>query len=302
MSDRSLAAQAAEQHGLFSVQQVRASGLSHAAASRRLSSGRWLSVHRGVYRVAGTPETWHGRMMAATLAAGEDSMASHRSARRLWALGKTTEFCEIVVPYDHERRLRGVGIHRCNLLLPVDRRVVESIPVTGPELTLLQLGSILPPWTIDGLVDDAINRGLTILPKLRWRLKELGKQGRNGCGVLREVLDARDPEAAAAATKLERALHRIVKHSSLPNPQLQHVIRAPDGRFIGRVDAAWPEHRVVVEAEGAEWHAALKHWAKDMERQNDLEAHGWSVFRFSYWQVIADPDYVLRTLTSRLSR
>jgi len=296
-----LAALAAQQHGTCSLEQAREYGLTRSDAAHRVATGRWLAVHRGVYRFAGAPDTWHSRIMAAALAGGRRALASHRAAARLWGLLDDGEGCELVVPYEHARRIRGVRIHRSNMLVPVDRRVVDSVPVTSPELTLLHLGSLLPPWRIDGLVDSAIRRRLTSLPKLRWRRKVLGRQGRNGCGVLREVLDARDPEAAAAESRLERAFFAIVKGSALAQPRLQHVVTDPDGRFIARVDAAWIDQRVVAELDGAEWHAPLARWAGDLERRNALEALGWRVVNFTYWQVMRRPRQVLATLDSMFS-
>ncbi len=51
-------------------------------------------------------------------------------------------------------------------------------------------------------------------------------------------------------TRLRLRLHR----SGLPPPVAQYEVRC-DGRFVARVDLAWPEQRLALECDGA-WHGA----------------------------------------------
>jgi hypothetical protein len=56
----------------------------------------------------------------------------------------------------------------------------------------------------------------------------------------------------------------------------QYVVRDADGRFIARVDLAFPEHRVAIEYDGA-WHGKPGQLAHDRRRLNALVAAGWTV-------------------------
>src|SRR5680860_976377 len=230
MSERDLEQRAAQQHGVFSIAQARDAGLSENQIYHHLRTTSWVRVRTGVFRGAGTPETWRGMLLAECLALGAESLVSHRAAGRLWKLaGLTEQPIELTVASNRFGSTRTALVHRCKLLVPEDRRTIDDIPVTGPELTLLQLAGVCHRWRLDGLVDDAIRRDLTSLPKLRWRLRVLGRRGRNGSGVLRSVLDARDPETAAAQSTLERKFFELTRAAKVPKPVLQHRVVSADG-------------------------------------------------------------------------
>jgi very-short-patch-repair endonuclease len=48
------------------------------------------------------------------------------------------------------------------------------------------------------------------------------------------------------------------------------------GRFVARVDFAWPDRKVIVEYDGL-WHAEDGQFVKDRRRLNQLRAAGWTV-------------------------
>lgn len=298
MSEHDIVKLASEQHGVVSATQARSAGLTLRQIQLRRESAQWTQVRPGVYRVGGAPDTWRAQLLACCLAVGPDALVSHTSAARLWKLpGWHEDSVEITVGPHHAGTLPAARVHRCNLLLPQDRRRVDHLPVTGPELTLLHLGGVVSPSRLDGLVDDAIRLGLTTFAKVRWRLKILGRRGRNGSGVLRRVLDARDPEGAKAQSTLERRFFQLVRSTDLPKPKLQHLVSTPAGAFVARVDAAWPTQMLAVELDGCEFHAPLARWTGDLDRQNRLVALGWRVLRFTWWEVHDKPHHVRTKLT-----
>jgi very-short-patch-repair endonuclease len=65
----------------------------------------------------------------------------------------------------------------------------------------------------------------------------------------------------------------------LPAPVPQYVVLAA-GDFLGRVDLAWPEARLIVEYEGAH-HFEDGQIRRDDERYRRLAAAGWRVIRLS---------------------
>ena len=58
-----------------------------------------------------------------------------------------------------------------------------------------------------------------------------------------------------------------------------------DGRTI-IPDFRWPEQRLVIEADGAEWHDNRLTREDDAEKQAILEAHGERVIRLTWQQTI----------------
>ena len=77
---------ATQQHGVITLAQLPGVGLSSAAVTRRVQTGRLFRVHRGVYAVRHTALGNEGRWMAAVLASGKGAVLSHRSAAELWAM------------------------------------------------------------------------------------------------------------------------------------------------------------------------------------------------------------------------
>jgi hypothetical protein len=67
--------------------------------------------------------------------------------------------------------------------------------------------------------------------------------------------------------------------SGLPRPVPQFVV-VEAGEWLGQVDLAWPEARLIVEYEGA-YHFDELQIPKDDERYAQLVAAGWRVIRLS---------------------
>jgi len=86
IADVLLARLAANQHGVVSLEQLRAIGISSHAIAHRVRIGRLHRIHRGVYAVGHARLSNEGRWMAAVLACGYGAALSHRSAAALWGL------------------------------------------------------------------------------------------------------------------------------------------------------------------------------------------------------------------------
>ncbi|MGY2003870.1 endonuclease domain-containing protein [Blastococcus sp. SYSU DS1024] len=80
----------------------------------------------------------------------------------------------------------------------------------------------------------------------------------------------------------------------------QFSVRDRDGAFIGRVDLAFPRHRVAIEYDGA-WHAEPGQFAKDRRRLNRLTAAGWTVIHLTAAD-LRDPQAVVARVREALVR
>lgn len=73
-----------------------------------------------------------------------------------------------------------------------------------------------------------------------------------------------------------RLVRRLVANR-LPEPKLQHEVYDTAGRFVARLDLAYPGDRVGLEMNGFRWHATPLAYARDQERLRRLAALGWLV-------------------------
>ena len=97
---------------------------------------------------------------------------------------------------------------------------------------------------------------------------------------------------------MESVLRWLLLRAGLPRPELQVELRDAAG-FIGRVDMAWRDRRVVVEFDG-DLHRERSVFVTDLRRQNRLVAAGWVVLRFTSADVLGRPDDVVAAVRSAL--
>jgi len=273
--DIALAHVVEQQHGIFHVQLVDSIGFTQRQRDRRVEQGRWISMFDGVYRIAGAPVTWRGMVLAACLAGGPHAVASRRSAASVWAVGGGDErIQEILCPRWRRPKEPGLVVHETKALDTRDVTVVDAIPVTTVERTLLDLGAVRHPLTVERAVETALRKELTTLPDLRVTVRRLGRRGRNGVGVLRRILDERDPDRRLTESEMEMRMLHVLRANGLPEPITQFEIRH-QGRFVARVDAAYPEFRIALEYESFAWHTGKDALVRDSARRNAVVGAGW---------------------------
>jgi very-short-patch-repair endonuclease len=295
MREHSLLELASRQYGLVEWKQATTLGVSEKWLRHAVTAGRLVRVLPAVYRVAGAPITREQRLLAPCLAAGPGSAASHRSAAHEWGLADFADVVEIVTPRAQWPRLPGVVVHRSTDLRPDHVTVRHGLPVTKPLRTLVDLGAVVP-WS----VADALERGLTArlyaITAADAVLDDLGCKGRTGVGVFRQVLDNRALGRAVPDSLLEVRMARLLRRHDIPMPEFQHWVTDHI-----RVDFAYPELKIVIEVDGHGVHSTPEALAADLERQNRLVLLGWTVLRFTWKQVVKQPDVVARTVLDTLA-
>jgi hypothetical protein len=286
--DRRVTRVARSQFGLITKDNAIGLGLPVEAIRRRVRSRRWEKVHSGVYRVAGTPGSIEQEVLSAVFASGPGAAASHRSAAALWRLrGVVTEGPEVVVLYPKDPRPTGVRIYRSRTLRPDDVTTIGPVPITAPARTMLDLSAILDLASLEDALDDALQRRLVTTKKLQDRIAS-ARRGVQGVDGLRELLALR-AAGHLGESGFENRLRRLLVSGGLPVPVAQYVVRAADGTFIARVDLAYPDARLAVEADGYAFHSGRRAFERDRERQNRLINAGWRVLRVTPSQLDSDP-------------
>ena len=274
-ADQLLALAAEQNHGVFATQHVRGAGLTSKDADWRIASGRWVVVHRGVYRFAGTPLSWRGALLAACWAGGFRAAASHRSAAKLWDLpGGRREPLEIVCPRWRRAQHEGLIVHETKALTELDLTEVDGVPVTTVGRTLLDLGAVCGPRTVELAFENALRRDLTTIAALRPMLARLGRQGRNGAGVLRALVEDRDPDRRPTESDRETLVMQMLRMNGMPQPIPQYDIYNGT-RFVARVDFAYPEWMIAGEYESYQEHTGKAALIRDNPRRNAIVSAGW---------------------------
>lgn len=74
-----------------------------------------------------------------------------------------------------------------------------------------------------------------------------------------------------------------------------------DAAFFAWVDLADLDHGIVVEADSYRHHATREGFERDCERYDELVVRGFLVLRFTWRQVMNDPEWVKATLVAAMS-
>jgi hypothetical protein len=270
---------AARQHWLLTRAQAVGCGLSPRQIERRLASGRWAIVGRGLYRLTAAPATWQQRALAACLAGPAGTVVSHLTAAALHGLTSPPWRPHVTVPSAARPSAGPAIVHRSDLD-PRDRLTVAGVPCTGVARTLLDCAALVSHRRLCELVDTAFCERLSHTVAVDATLERAhAGRGRQGVEALRRARRAWSP-GIEPGSPAEMRLLRHVHSWGIEPPALQIELREADGAFIGRVDAGWPAWRVGLEYDSDRYHNP-RAWSRDESRQVRYQAIGWKVHRVS---------------------
>lgn len=241
-----------------------------------LADGSVVRIARGRYAV---PAAEEGRVAAGRLSA----TASHTTAALHWGWKvKTTPACPHVTLPRH-RKLRagardGVTLHWRDL---PERHVADGW-VTSPVRTVIDCCLDLPFDEALAVFDSAWRAGLRPHAVQEAALT-LSRNQRSRVLAVARAADR------GAANPFESVLRAIALEEGL-GVACQVVIR--DGGFYARVDLADEELRIVLEADSFEFHGERRALDRDCRRYDELVVRDWIVLRFSWEQVMFQPEFV----------
>jgi very-short-patch-repair endonuclease len=275
---------AARQHGVISYAQLINAGLTEAGIKHRVTAGWLHRVHRGVFAVGHAGLTPRGFWAAAVLSGGDAAALSHRSAAALWGIWRDGDRPAITSNGINRRGAPGVETH-VGRLRPGDTLLVDGIRVTKVARTLLDLAEVLTVEQLVRAIDNATNNRHLRPNLLSSTISE--SRGRRGLRPLKQALLITRPEDVLTRSELERRALQLVRRAGLPQPEVNVRLHGYE------VDLLWRDAGLVVELDGSEYHDP----EHDTRRDNNLRAHGWSVSRFTWRQIVNDPDWVVACLT-----
>jgi hypothetical protein len=240
-----------------------------------------------VYAVGHRPLRIEGQLAAALFHAGTGAALSHTTASWWWRLtGAPPAVIHLATPH-RPAPARGLRLHR----RPAVSRVFERrLPVTPVPRTLLDLAAITDERTLRLALAQADHRKVLDPDAVR---AELG-HGRRGAKALRSALARHLPELARADSELEIEFLLLVERACLPIPEANAWIEGL------KVDALWREQRLVAELDGHATHANPVANEEDRRRELILRRAGYRVVRYTWQQVLHEPEAVVADLISSL--
>ena len=299
--DHEIAKLAERQHGVYSRSQVMELGATPSLVRRRLTSGAWTRAGYDVYAVPGVPESYRRDVMVGCLVVPR-AVASHETAACLHGF-PFLKPGPVIVTTDRSSTHRTTTAHvfRSAVAIPEDQLdQVDGIPTTSRARTVVDLAGVLHEHRFERLVDDLLGSRAVEIESLRVTFEACARRGRRGIAIMRELLEERGPGDAVTESVLEADVLRLIREAGLPEPVCQHPVPWSDAT-PGRVDFAYPEQRVIVEADGRRWHARYEDFERDRRRDAEAMRAGWRVLRFTWRQTRDDPGFVTSTLRAVLA-
>ncbi|MDP9222627.1 MAG: endonuclease domain-containing protein [Actinomycetota bacterium] len=290
------------QHGCFSRKQALACGVTRRQIDHRVAARRWLILLPRVFVVNGLPVSWRGWVMAGCLRAAPGASAAGSTAARLWELlPESSGPIEVATTRNIRRKdpassdLPVHHFHRVGRLPKEQIIVVDGIPVTSVERTLLDVAGAAPPWTFNEALDCALRKELTSLERIAHYLDEERRSGVDGVRRLRAAVELRLGETGTSRSVLEREFLELVRTSDLPLPELNQPVEGPDG-FLAIVDMIYPDHKVIIEVQSFAHHSSLEAFNNDAERLGTLTALGYRALEVTSDQIRRRPQKTIDRL------
>jgi hypothetical protein len=271
--------------GPFTSAQAAEAGVSR----RALQSTVWRHVFRDVWVHRDVADTRERRLAAAKLVVPTHGVLCGLTAA--WIHGadvRREDDLDVHVGFPKGRRLRPrPGLRVCQETLEdSDWVVVDGVRVTTPLRTTFDCLRLLRG--VDRLVvaDAMTHSGIVTVDELRRyfaahrRLRNL----RRGEALLDDV----EPKSESP---METRTRIALTDRGLPRPEAQWEVRTVNGRFVARIDLAYPDVRLAIEYDGA-WH-----WEErraDERRRTAVRALGWEIHVVDADDVYGNPDGLAR--------
>jgi very-short-patch-repair endonuclease len=218
--------------------------------------------------------------MAAVLACGEGAVLSHLDAAALHDVRRTGSG-RIHVSAPSRHNIPGVRCHRVPSLHAEDAATVEGIPVTSLARTCLDLAEVLSPGRLIDVLEAGQRQNKLDVRAIIATIDR--NPGRRGLRTLQAAIAELADDPPLLQSDLERAFRRLVRAFDLPMPQFNVYV---EGELC---DVVWPEHRLIVEVDGWNWHRSRRAFGNDRARDRKLIRAHWTVVRFTDDQVEKDP-------------
>lgn len=295
---------AAGRQGAFTVDDLRAAGITRESLRHALRRGLVRRLYRGVYASAVAAQRDRCWFFGAVLTADGRAAVCRRTAAVVHQLPvedvarAADGFPVVHVVLTGRRQIRPCDhrvVHRPRALSVADLTERRGLPTTTLERTVLDLGAELPADELVNLVAHVVQHGRTTSKRLSEATARAGRTP--GARQLHEVLRTLSDGHQSA---FEVALARLIGRSQLPVAKYGVTLVTSSGER--RPDAYWPEAAVALEADGKAFHLGPDAWEADLERDDDLAAIGVEAVHVTFRQFTREPAEVLARIERVLRR
>ncbi|WP_141233792.1 endonuclease domain-containing protein [Geodermatophilus saharensis] len=258
--------------GVFVGSAAVAEGFLTRGQLRRRSYRR---LAQGVYADPGLPVDHRLRCRGVALLAPPGVAVGGHSAAAWYGAPFAAADDQVTLVCPEEVRWRGpreATVHH-TVLSPADVVVADDVPITVPLRTAWDVMTLEPLTTAVAALDAMVRAGTVSRADLD--TMALHGAGRWGVSRVRRAVPLVDPRAESPPESRLRVC--LVLAGLEPVPQFEVF---DHGRFVARVDLAFPDVRLAIEYEGAH-HFEPDQVARDAERLDRLRAAGWRVIRVS---------------------
>ncbi len=292
------------QCGLISLEQLIASGKSHSAVMRMVTNGRLKRILSRVYAVAGSGASDERNLWAAHLYFGDSSALSHVTSAWNWGFDGFSPR-PIHVSTMNKRNSSGLTlpdgttiiVHRVDRYLASEIVKVKGLQTTSVRRTVLELCGC-KHRRAPRVVDAALRKELTTVGDLWLYLEQEWMRGRRGVRIMRDLLVERTPGRVPSDSELELDLRDLIDAEGLPPPHHQFPVELPFDTV--HIDIAYPEAMLAIECDSSTWHLDAESANRDKERDIELQALGWTVYRFTWAMIRFEPQRVVAAIRRHL--
>lgn len=280
--------------GPFTRVQWRAAGYT----DDQLESAQWRRLFHGVWVAADTPnsrELWLG---AARLVIPPRGVLCGLTASSIFGADvRRLDDYDVHVGFAKGQRIRKrPGLAVCQETLdPSDITCVDGVQITTPLRTAFDCLRLLKGAERLVVADALTHLGLVDLDELRRYFAS--KRRLRNLRIGEALLDFVEP---LTESPMESRLRVVLLDGGLPKPKAQHEVRNAAGRFLGRLDLAYPEAKLGVEYDGADHFLQRR---EDDRRRTAIREEGWEILVYSaddvYKTPIATSGEVARYLRAR---
>lgn len=156
------------------------------------------------------------------------------------------------------------------------------MPLTVLEAAVRQRGGAK-------LMDSALQHHVEL--RELWQA-QLRNKGRYGSPAARRLLQVASDGARSEA---ERLLVKLLREARITGWRTNYRVSGY------KIDVAFPNQKVAVEADGWAFHSDHEAFQHDRERQNVIALLGWQVLRFTWLDLVEYPGRVTAVIRSAIS-
>jgi putative AbiEi antitoxin of type IV toxin-antitoxin system len=273
--EREVARIAARQHGVITIHQLLAAGLTRQGVTRRVRRGTLHREFRGVYRVGHRAPSVEARYMAAVLACGDGAVLSGLAAAYFYGLIRRSSPPPPEVTASAVRRVDGVITRRTRNLDRRDTTLHRLVPIRTAPRTLVDLAATLSPDDLALAAHEAEVKYRVNAKKLYAALARRPKAP--GAWKLHGIFHGQ----RIKLSELERLFVELLRSAGLPLPLTN---RPAGGRYV---DCRWPDHKLTVELLSYRYHHTRHAWEQDHRRKREARKRG-DAFRTYTWDDVTE--------------